>query len=175
MNRLFPAALRLLLLSAALAVGLTAGAQDLALRETLPGRGFSLQVPEGFNSTKNVEKGSLSCTRPSDRATFEAREVEFDGELALLAKAASDAMEKQLTDFKLLEQKPFDLKSGLKGLKLYLEMRPAKDGPIIRQVLYFFDSRPGHKGFVTCGALAKDDPKLHALWDKVLGSVVISQ
>jgi hypothetical protein len=175
MTRLFPAALRFLLLAATVALGLTAAAQELALREMLPGRGFSIQVPEGFDATKNTEKGSLSCTRPSDRATFEAREVEFDGELSVLAKAASDAMEKQLADYKLIEQKPFTLKSGLKGLKLYLEMRPSKGGPIVRQMLYFFDGRPGHKGFVTCGALAKDDPKLHPLWDKVVGSVVISE
>lgn len=168
MNRL-----RLFILAITAVSTLTAGAQELAKREVLPGRGFSLQLPEGFNATTNEEKGSLSATRERDHATFEAREVEFKGDLELLAKAATDAMSTALADFRLLKQASFELKSGLKGLKLYLEMRPSKGGPIVRQVLYFFDSRKGHKGFVTCGALEKDDLKLHPLWDKVLGSVAI--
>jgi hypothetical protein len=60
-------------IAAAIGLGVTATAQELALREMLPGRGFSVQVPEGFDVTKSAEKGSISATRPSDRATFEAR------------------------------------------------------------------------------------------------------
>lgn len=173
MNRLLPTSLRLLVLTAAVACSLTAAAQELAKREQVPGLGFSLQVPEGFKATKDEEKGALSCTRERDRATFEAREVEYDGELTTLAKAASDAMKRDLVDYKLLKQTEFSLKSGLSGLKLHLEMRPAKDGPVVRQMLYFFEGRAGYKCFVTCGAMAKDDLKLHPLWEKVVGSVVV--
>jgi hypothetical protein len=151
-------------------------AQQSGQREMLPSGGFSLRVPEGFEVTKNAEKDALSCTRASDRATFEARQVEFDGDLAALAKAANDGMQAELTGYRLLDQKPFALKSGIKGLKLHLEMRPGDEtAPLVRQVLYFFDATPGHKGFVTCGALAKQDAKLHPLWDEIVGSVVIAQ
>ncbi len=174
MNLLSSARILALVFTVAL-LGMTVEAQELALREMLPSRGFSIQVPEGFDVTKNTKKGSLSCSRPSDRATLEAREVEFDGKLSVLVDASVKSMKEQLEGFKVLEQKPFALKSGLKGLKLYLEMRGANDGPIVRQVIYFFDGRPGHKGFVTCGALLKDDAKLHGLWDKVVGSVVVPE
>jgi hypothetical protein len=155
------------------AFSITAEAQELGIREWVPSRGFSLQVPEGFTVQKKPEIGSIEATHLSDSATITAQETESEGDLSELAKVMIDAMEKQLLDYKLFEQKTFTMKSGIGGIKLYLQMRPSEDAPISRRVIYLFDCRPGHAGIIACGSVAKDDFKFDSLWEKVVNSVVV--
>ncbi len=143
----------------------------LGAREAAPRGAFSIQAPAGWTIEKDEQKVSIRA-RESSGLALEAREVAYPGSAQSLADASMEGLANTYPDFKKISTDPFSTASGLKGVEFVFEHRLKAGGPMIRQVIFFMDGRPGHKVFATCGILAERfTPEVHELYRRVAGSI----
>ncbi len=157
------------------AFGVSAQAQDLGERLSIPGEGFSFRVPDGWKITRDEKAKSLTAEGTEDMAIY-GQEVAFSGPLSELIKDSLTALDKHFVDFKKLDTEDFQTKSGMKGKLITFEHRTTKDGPKVRQMLFFFEGRQGHKIFITCGFRADADNRANrARYEDVAQSIRLKE
>ena len=152
-------------------------AQELGDRQTAPGGGFSIQLPNGWTVTKNDQTAALIGEPRKHDMKVIAREIFSTGLLADVVSQVMEDSSKRYSDFKVFQTDTFQTNSGMKGTEVFVELRGEKTGdPLTRQILFFFDGRPGYKVFVVCSALATGVNKtVQNLFEEVINSLRLEQ
>ena len=144
-------------------------AQQLGERQTVPGGGFSLRTPEGW-VVKKDESGHLLTATESKGTNLQARDLPTDLPIASIIDVSMKAMAEQL------DTDAFKTKSGLIGTEIFIELRRTDDEILVRQMIFFFEGRPGHKIFVACGVAADQENKaIQSLFEEVVSTVRIEE
>jgi hypothetical protein len=90
----------------------------------------------------------------------------FDGSVEDYVTACLGPMEKDDQGFKLLEKKPFNTDSGVKGIKLVFESK--WDRKQLVQTQYYFEGIKGKMLVITCSVLPEDGPKFSQIFDSAM-------
>jgi len=90
----------------------------------------------------------------------------FDGSVEDYVTACLGPMEKDDQGFKLLEKKPFNTDSGVKGIKLVFESK--WDRKQLVQTQYYFKGIKGKMLVITCSVLPEDGPKFSQIFDSAM-------
>ncbi|MCX5873287.1 MAG: DcrB-related protein [Deltaproteobacteria bacterium] len=134
-----------------------------------PTGGFKYMIPEGWTTAEfSGFKFKISRGVPSSGFAPNIAVVDeaFGGSVEDYITACLVPMEKGAEGFKLLEKKPFDTDSGIKGIKLVFESK--WDGKQLMQTQYYFKGTKGKMLVITCSVLPEDGPKFADIFDTAM-------
>ena len=150
-------------------------AQELGERQTAPGGGFSIRLPNGWKVTTIEQDGALQAQGPNGNMKLKAQEVSWSGSLSDFVNQLDQDMRNRNPSFKILDTNPFQTESGMKGTEVFSEMR-APGNPLMREMIFFFDGRPGYMVYVVCVVLGRRDNKaVHSLYEDVVTSLRLGE
>ena len=134
-----------------------------------PSSGFKYMIPEGW-TTAEFPGFKLKISRGVPSSGYAPNIVvvdeAFDGSVEDYVTACLGPMEKDDQGFKLLEKKPFNTDSGVKGIKLVFESK--WDRKQLVQTQYYFEGIKGKMLVITCSVLPEDGPKFSQIFDSAM-------
>jgi len=134
-----------------------------------PSGGFKYMIPEGWTTAEFPGFKFRICRGvPSNGFSPNIAIVDetFDGSVEDYVKACLEPMEKGAQGFKLLEKKPFNTDSGIKGIKLVFDSK--WDKKQLMQTQYYFKGIKGKMLVITCSVLPEDGPKFADIFDAAM-------
>ena len=134
-----------------------------------PSGGFKYMIPKGWATAEFPGfKFKISRGVPGSGFTPNIAVVDetFDGSVEDYVTACLGPMEKDAQYFKVIENKPFNTDSGIKGIKLVFESK--WDRKKLMQTQYYFKGIKGKLLVITCSVLPKDGPKFSDTFDTAM-------
>ena len=139
-----------------------------------PNGGFKFMIPEGWTTAEfpgfnfKICRGFPSGGFAPNIAVIDEA---FDGSVEDYVTACSAPMTKDAQGFKLLEKRPFNTDSGIRGIKLVFDSK--WDRKQLMQTQYYFKGIKGKMLVITCSVLPEDGQKFADIFDAAMKTLQI--